>query len=231
MSSPIGNIRKSLLQRLLVGFHQKASHSHRISVLTDIVAQEILGQLSSGTKTHHDCLDVGCGDMVIAENIAKKITQTNWKCIDIHPLPENLKENPRWEKYSQFDGKHIPFQDKSFDVVAFCDVLHHAGENTGKLLTESARTARIVIIKDHFENGIYSRTMLQLMDFVGNWAYGVNIPKKYFTRESFAELCENAGLELVHMNDNIQLYKHLPLLRNILLPKWQFVATLRSKPV
>ncbi len=229
MSSPIVNVRKRFLQKFLIWFHQNASHKHRISILAELITCGIKTQVPKSEFIN--CLDVGCGDMVLAEKIAENLRNSNWRCTDIHPLPSALEGNAKWKKYSQFDGKHIPFQDKSFDVVAFCDVLHHAGENTGELLTESARIARIIIIKDHFEDGIYSRTMLQLMDFMGNWAYGVNIPKKYFTRESFAELCENAGLELVHLNDNIQLYKHLPLVRNILSPKWQFVATLRSKPV
>lgn len=214
------------MRRFLIRFHQRASHSHRIAVLTDIVAQEILGQLPTGTSVH-DCLDIGCGDMIIAENIAQKTNRTNWKCIDIHPLPQGLKSNPKWYKYSQFDGKHIPFQDRDFDVATICDVLHHAGEDTPVLLAEAARVSRIIIVKDHFEYGFYSRTMLKMMDFVGNWAYGVNIPRRYFTEDGFAALCETVGLQVVKINRNIKLYDHIPLLNKVLSPRWQFVAVLR----
>jgi ubiquinone/menaquinone biosynthesis C-methylase UbiE len=227
MSSPIVNIKKKELRKFLIQFHQSASHNHRIGILTNLLSRSIDAQFPEAGTIR--CLDVGCGDMVLAESIARQLPKSNWKCIDIHPLPKELEANEKWKKYQSFDGRHIPFNDQRFDVVTFCDVLHHAGENTLPLLIEAARTGKIVVIKDHFEQGWYSRKMLQTMDFVGNWAYGINIPKKYFTRNSFSELCRQAGLEILHINNGIPLYEHLPVVRNILSPQWQFIAVLKSQ--
>ncbi|MDJ1473002.1 methyltransferase domain-containing protein [Cytophagaceae bacterium DM2B3-1] len=227
MSSPIVNIQKGIIRKLLIHFHQKASHNRRTCILTQLLKQNIIDCFSTKDTNVH-CLDVGCGDMIIAESINESLPNTIWQCIDIHPLPEGLENNAKWKKYKTFDGSYIPFADKSFDVITFCDVLHHAGENTPVLLTEAARTGKIVLIKDHFEYSYYSRLMLKMMDIVGNWAYGINIPERYFTKKRFSKLCEGAGLEIIDMNNHIQLYEHLPIVRTILSPKWQFIAVLKA---
>ena len=60
----------------------------------------------------------------------------------------------------------------------------------------SKNVTEILIIKDHFEYSIFSRWVLMFMDFIGNYYNNVNIPKKYFTKNSFDEL-------LVELNLNI----------------------------
>lgn len=195
----------------------------------DLLAKEIVSLL---VKKEGDrplsCLDVGCGDMVLAERIQSTLPNTDWKCIDIHPLPKELEEDEKWKKYTPFDGRHIPFADKSFDVLLFCDVLHHTGEDLAILLSEAARVSKSVIIKDHFEYGLYSRSMLQLMDIVGNWGYGVSIPSSYFTRKGFEQAIGQAGLKIDEMNIGIRLYDHLPFLGTILRPDWQFLTLLKA---
>ena len=49
-----------------------------------------------------------------------------------------------------FDGRHIPREDESIDIVFYSYVLHHAGGNTIALLQETRRIARryIVILED-----------------------------------------------------------------------------------
>ncbi len=48
------------------------------------------------------------------------------------------------------------------------------------LLNEVKRAGKVVTIKDHVENGFFSRQALRLMDFAGNWPYGVSIQKMFF---------------------------------------------------
>jgi SAM-dependent methyltransferase len=226
MSSPIAAKEKSIIKQLLINFHQKSSHTNRIDKLAHLLANHI----SSYNKTNRiKCLDVGCGDMVIAEKIADINPQTDWTCIDIHELPEHLKNDSKWKKYTQFDGHHIPYKEKNFDVVVFCDVLHHAQEATFQLLQESARVGKMIIIKDHFEYSLYSRYMLKLMDFVGNWGYGIVLPDHYFSEKRFEKLCKQSNLDIVHVHKNIDLYSHLPVLNKLLRPQWQFIAILKAK--
>lgn len=164
--------------------------------------------------------------MQIAEHISILAPNTAWSCIDIYDLPEDLLDSARWKKYQKFDGTNIPFEAKSMDVVLFSDVLHHVQTNAQALLMEAARVGRIVIIKDHFEYSLFSRMMLWAMDFVGNWGYGVSLPKQYFTQKSFEELAETSGLRSKQMKVGINLYAHIPVARTILRPSWHFIAVL-----
>jgi len=224
MSSPLAASKKNISKKALICIHQKLSHSHR----TEILSRKIFDYIDNifPNTERLCCLDVGCGDMQIVEHINRYNPNMAWICLDIHDLPENLRENIKWAKYQKFDGVHIPFGDKSVDVALFCDMLHHAMDNAPNLLREAARVSRSVIIKDHFEYSIYSRTMLKAMDFIGNWGYGIEIPRRYLTIKGFEELCCSAGLVLKRLDIGIDLYAHLPVLRYLLRPEWHFIAVL-----
>ncbi|WP_255518059.1 class I SAM-dependent methyltransferase [Fulvivirga sp. M361] len=212
--------------RKLVNFHQKASHSNRISILSRLIAQEVKEISDIDEKTN--CLDVGCGDMALAELVYAQLPSSDWQCIDVFELSDELKKKERWKKYSTFDGQNIPFPDKQFKAALFCDVLHHADHTIDSLLNEASRVADYVIIKDHFEYGFFSRQWLRVMDFIGNWGYGVNIPKRYFSEYYFKDLCHRHDLKIAKMKIGINLYSHLPFVKWIAKPKWQFVAVLKT---
>jgi ubiquinone/menaquinone biosynthesis C-methylase UbiE len=226
MSSPIATRTKGPVRNAFIKLHQKISHSRRVDLLSKKISSYIDNQFLDAGKIK--CLDVGCGDMSIEENISRFNPKIVWNCIDIYDLPENLTGNRQWINYQKFDGVHIPFDDRSMDIVLLCDVLHHAREEAENLLRESARVGKVVIIKDHFEYSLYSRTMLKFMDFIGNWGYGVILPDKYLTKESFEYMYQKAGLRVKTIDIGIDLYSHLPVVRNILKPKWQFISVLES---
>ena len=224
MSSPIALDRKGAPKKALVGLHRTLSHSHRVGVLARRIAMRIETLVPHGPTK---CLDVGCGDMTIAEAIHDHTPRTEWTCIDVHPLPPGLDEHTRWKKYRAFDGQTIPYGDQEFDIAVLCDVLHHTPATAGRLLAEAARVARHVIVKDHFEYGAYSRSMLRLMDFLGNWGYGISVPERYFTREGFVQLAAQHGLVITSLDCGLDLYEHLPVVRTVLRPDWHFTAVLR----
>jgi ubiquinone/menaquinone biosynthesis C-methylase UbiE len=222
MSSPIANNSKTAIQQLAVSIHQHASHSKRIAQLTSALATAIASL--GGSKI---CVDVGCGDMTLAEGIALALPETKWTCLDVYPVPQEKLHEPRWEKYMHFDGKTLPLADGSSDIVLFSDVLHHASVNDcANLIADALRVGKYVVIKDHFEYGLWSRTLLQLMDIFGNWGYGVSIPKKYFTQTSFNRLASQANCKVTMVTNKLALYGHIPLLKYILRPDWQFIAIL-----
>jgi hypothetical protein len=224
MSSPITGKVKNRLDRIMIALHQSASHHHRLELLADHIA----GTVKSLSVRAPNCLDIGCGDMSLAEQLTARITDSRWSCIDIHPLPQGLAADERWKAYRQFDGAHIPFDDKSFSCALLCDVLHHAAvPDRFALLSEARRTADHVIVKDHFEYGVWSRQALRLMDFLGNYAYGVSVPDRYFSQTGFAAFVRDAGLRIQSMEIGIDLYRHLPLASAILRRQWQFIAVLQ----
>jgi SAM-dependent methyltransferase len=224
VSSPLASEKKGALRTFLIGLHQQLSHARRV----DILARRIASLISErfGNSGDIRCLDAGCGDMKIAETVAKINPRTIWQCIDLYALPQNLKGSERWARYQQYDGLHIPLGDKSADVVLLCDVLHHAKGNISAVLREASRVGKTVVVKDHFEYSRYSRTMLKAMDFFGNWSYGVALPEHYFTPRTFEELYRACGLTAGKIETGIDLYSHLPVIRYFLKPQWHFIALL-----
>jgi hypothetical protein len=226
MSSPIALEHKAPSKKALVNLHQTLSHGHRVGLLAERIAMHIETLVPRGRA---QCLDVGCGDMTLAEAISEHTPRTHWRCIDVHALPPDLNDDSRWDKYAPFDGRTIPYRDRQFDVALLCDVLHHTPENAARLLGEAARVAQRVIVKDHFEYGTYSRSMLRLIDFVGNWGYGISVPEGYFTRDGFVRLAAKEGLNITALDCGLDLYEHLPVVRTVLRPDWHFIAVLRRE--
>lgn len=228
MSSPLARPNKRWIERAIVRLHRDMSHDRRVRSLSGEIAGE-LSRRFSGTEGTIAGVDIGCGDMGIAEGISSFWPRVEWECLDIYELPvEREKLDPRWQKYRRFDGQRIDRLDKSADFALFTDVLHHVPED-GRLplLKEAARVADTVIVKDHLEYGTWSRTMLRAMDFIGNWGYGVSVPRRYFTEQSFRELCDLGGLRILSLRVGIDLYRHMRL-NLVLRPKWQFIAVLAS---
>lgn len=228
MSSPLARPSKSVADLALIAVHQRASHGQRIRVLAKALSSRINELIpQSGVKA----LDVGCGDMSLADAIALEVPQISWVCADIHPCSaEKRAEDPRWSRYVQFDGSTLPFMPKQFDVVTFSDVLHHVPEDQRTDLLRSAASAgKKIVIKDHFEYGFWSRQTLRAMDFVGNFGYGVSVPRRYFSKETFEQLCDAANVRIVRCDVGIRLYEHLPFARRLLSPRWQFIAVCEAR--
>ena len=219
MSSEISKLKKSGWDKWWINLHQKTSHKTRVRLLADIFSKIIADDPRPTVR----CLDVGCGDMTIAELLAKSNTNTEWTCLDIYQLPDELKSLERWQKYRSFDGLNMPFENGAFEFVVLSDVLHHSLDPS-RLLAECARVGQKIMVKDHFQYGFFSNLVLEWMDRFGNQAYGVHIPARYFSEASFAALCRENGLRISRQKTGIQLYGHLPILRNLLRPKWQFWA-------
>jgi len=216
---------KGFIKSNLKTVHHTLSHNNRVAIL----AREIAGILPGvfPAKKSVNALDIGCGDMQLAELIDEhKAIPINWNCIDIFDPPTD-SDDEKWQKYKKFNGQDIPFDNESFDFAMFCDVLHHDQKNAGDLLAEAKRVADYILIKDHFEYGFFSRTTLRAMDWVGNYAYDVTIPKRYYSESLFEDLVKQQGLHIESIKVGINLYGHLPVIGNILSPKWQFIALLK----
>ena len=142
------------------------------------------------------CLDIGCGDMRLVEAMQARKSRTEWRCIDVHDVPPEQRADARWRKYSQFDGRTIPFADGQFDVALLCDVLHGAPEDGARLLAEAGRVARHVLVKDHF------------------------------TREAFVRLATEQHLFITAVDSGFDLVDRLPVRGPPLRPDWEFIAVL-----
>src|SRR5262249_50421134 len=99
-------------------------------------------------------LDVGCGDGQLAYRISQERPDLSLSGIDV------LVREKTCVPVRQFDGKNIPFDTASVDVVMFIDVLHHTNDPYA-LLREAVRvTKKNIIVKDHLVSGFLAQQTL-----------------------------------------------------------------------
>lgn len=92
-------------------------------------------------------IDIGCGNGLISQ----KLTENGYHCTPVDVADLSIANNINVIVY---DGRHLPYQDKSFDVALLLTVLHHC-EQPLDVLQESLRVAsRVIIIEDIYSNKI-----------------------------------------------------------------------------
>ena len=165
-------------------------------------------------------LDFGCGSMEVSKKLqkysfVKKIVGTD--TFDFKFITKKMK-------YIQSD-KFFKSKNVNVDLIIAIDVLHHIGvDDASKILKKLSKISKNLIIKDHFEHGFFSRHLLRFVDFYANYAYGVNIPKKYFDYKSWNNAVKKSPLKEVKLIKNFQ--QHDGLFNLILNKKHHFISIL-----
>jgi len=172
--------------------HEKLVSNRRVATLARWFAQFIPRGAS--------VLDVGCGDGLISAVLQSQRPDLKVRGIDV--LPRTHTHIP----VEMFDGRVFRFDDQSFDVVLFSDVLHHTPDPAA-LLREATRVAsHSVLIKDHNRNGLWAGARLRLMDWVGNARFGVALPYNYWTERQWRETWQELGLRPDQFVRDLGLY-------------------------
>ena len=180
------------LLRHVGSLHGELVHSRRSRVLASYFAELI--------PQHHAVLDVGCGDGLIDALVRDQRPDLRISGVDVLVRPTALIP------VTPFDGRRIPFADKSSDTVLLCDVLHHA-EQPVQLLQEAVRIARhSLVIKDHNVRGFLARPTLRFMDFISNAPQGVALPYNYLTEAQWASAFRECGLFPSSVRSELGLY-------------------------
>lgn len=201
------------LGRALVGYHHRTIHVPRVRRLIRALGREI--------RTAESVLDVGCGDGSIAQGVAAVVGASRVCGVDVKLRPEVLIDA------RAYDGRGLPYDDQSFEVVLLSDVLHHA-EAPEQVLREGLRVARrAVVVKDHLAFGPLSRLVLLAMDRVGNAGPEVAVPGRYFELSEWFELVRAAGGRIANLRWPVRIHD-LPW-RLVTRSELQFVA--RVEPV
>lgn len=181
-----------MLKKSIGQAHEKLVFNRRVRVLVEEIGALLPAQ--------SEMLDVGTGDGQIAKMIGERQAGTQVQGIDI------MKRETIHIPVTLFDGKVIPMDDNSVDVVTFVDVLHHT-DDPQILISEASRVARkAVIIKDHLSENALDHATLRAMDWVGNAPHGVVLPYNYAPRKDWNTWFDNAGLATDKFVTDIPLY-------------------------
>jgi SAM-dependent methyltransferase len=132
-------------------------------------------------------LDVGAGSGVVGETIAALFPGKSVVGVDVasNGLPDLRIPLLR------FDGSRLPFADRSFDCVLFCNVLHHvAPAARSGLMREALRVTGggPLVIKDHLSSAPPDRLRLWFLDVLGNASRGFMVSAQYLDERQWGEL-------------------------------------------
>ncbi|MCC6696900.1 MAG: class I SAM-dependent methyltransferase [Candidatus Hydrogenedentes bacterium] len=146
------------------------------------------------------CLDVGCGSGQVAAAIMRQRADLRIEGVDV--LVRGAAEIP----VKHFDGCVLPYDDKSFDVAMFVDVLHHVDDPL-RLLKEARRVARHwIVVKDHTVGSALSAPTLRLMDTVGNARFGVRLPFNFWTSEQWQDAWQQIDATIDYITSRLDIY-------------------------
>lgn len=193
--------------------HGSYIHTRRVGVLTELLKRIIPSNCS--------VLDIGCGDGLLAEDVAKKRKDLTVFGADV------LVRQSAAIPVREFDGLHLPWDDKSVDVGMFIDVLHHCDDPIGLLDDAKRVSRRAILIKDHFLTGFFAFSRLSLMDKVGNARHGVALPCNYYTKAEWVGIFDQLNLNVTYMSSDFRLYP--PPLEWIFGGNLQFITLLQPE--
>jgi ubiquinone/menaquinone biosynthesis C-methylase UbiE len=172
--------------------HRKYVFERRTRILAEMLSRLIPDNAS--------VLDIGCGNGRISSLLLQQNTTLSIQGLEVLERPE-CRIN-----YGLFDGKTIPYEESSFDMCMFIDVLHHT-EHIEELLREASRVSRRhVLIKDHLYGNTMDKVILKFMDWVGNRPHGVELTYNYLRAAQWDRLFRKLGLKQVFWNQSIPLY-------------------------
>lgn len=160
---------------------------------TGTIRAAILGRLIADyLPDSAKVLDIGCGNMLLAKDLIrrKKITAQGVDVLDMNytSLPHQI-----------FDGRHLPFPDKSFDASLLIGVLHHA-HNQEALLQEAKRvTKATVIVFEDIYNSAWQKRWVKVRDVLGNIVEEpkMNFALNFHSNQEWIEIFKSHKLQVV----------------------------------
>ena len=128
-------------------------------------ARQIARRIAPYINKKDKIIDIGTGTGFVAQSVIEK-KKNKITCVDVrlNPLCKTLP-------VTIYDGKKLPFADKSFDTALLIAVLHHC-EHPLQVLDEVVRVSskRIIIMEDLFESRI-EKLLTLIEDSIVNWEF------------------------------------------------------------
>jgi hypothetical protein len=135
-------------------------------------------------------LDFGAGDGWFGWSIAKAN-------LAHEVVPVDVQQRPRtFGAVVMYDGRRLPFPDRSFDLVSSIDVLHHCPAPCDSLLDALRCADRFFLLKDHTYRGVTGKLALCMLDEIGNRRLGIPSLYQYQKGFEWSSIIEHAGFVL-----------------------------------
>jgi len=135
-------------------------------------------------------LDLGCGSGIIGKAFQD--------FFHARVLGVDIQDNRiTYIPFQIIDGKNLPFNDKSFDLVLISYVLHHS-ENPLKLLKEAKRVGKKIIVYEDLPEGFLSKLRCILHEIIYNLFFQKTDHKFNFkTKKEWKGVFEKLGLKVL----------------------------------
>jgi SAM-dependent methyltransferase len=135
-------------------------------------------------------LDFGSGDGWFARSVHENGIATKIRPVDVQRRLRCVTEP------QLYDGRRLPFADRSFELVYSIDVLHHCPDPRASLRDALRCAGRYFLLKDHTYRTLGGRLTLCLLDEIGNRRFGVPSLYKYQHRWEWSGWIEAEGFVL-----------------------------------
>lgn len=159
-------------------------------------------------------LDFGCGDLLLSEELYK--LNNSLKITGVDVVDFGLR--PKGVEFYKYDGKKLPFKDKSFDTVLAFHTLHHCSDPIQSFY-ECQRVAkkRLIIIEPVYRVA-WEIPLMRLMDFIYNvWkSKSIDMNYKFHSKDSWLNIFRKNNLKVKKIIDIEKHPEWLPIGRGYL---------------
>jgi SAM-dependent methyltransferase len=136
-------------------------------------------------------LDFGSGDGWFAQEL-----RASGLVREVIPVDVKRREQVVTEPLL-YDGRALPFPDRSFDLVYSVDVLHHCPDPEASLRDLVRCSNRLLLLKDHTWRTRLGKLGLAVLDELGNRKFGIPCLYRYQHCWDWFRTIEAAGFRLV----------------------------------
>jgi SAM-dependent methyltransferase len=163
----------------------RRADSYRANIL------EMMGRMLAPYAPLPRGLDFGSGDGWFASEMKRRGLAREVVAVDVQRRAASLVEP------LLYDGRQLPFADRSFPLTYSIDALHHCPDPRASLRDLLRCTGRYFAIKDHTYRSVLGRLTLCAFDEIGNRRFGVPSLYRYQRAWSWSAWIAGEGFEPV----------------------------------